>query len=209
VIIIDDIEQGTPEWDRLRIGNPGASSMSRIITTKGKPSASADKYLLELFDEIILDRKTPTYSSNRMKEGILYESDSRDWYEFDNNVEIQQVALCYKDDRKLFHISPDGIFPEVKRGWETKDALPHIQDERLKDHARGGKSFLMQHFVQAQTSLYVTDYDSWVLRSYCRNMPSLNLIVLPDLEFHKALEGELYKLIGKLTLMVKEYKEAA
>jgi len=40
-------------------------------------------------------------------------------------------------------------------------------------------------------------------------MPPLTLTVYPDLEFHKKLEAELYKLIGKLTLIVKEYKEAA
>ena len=204
MIIIDDIDQGTPEWDRLRIGNPGASSMSRIITTKGKPSTSADKYLLELFDEIILDRKTPTFSSYRMKEGILFENESTAHYEFMNDVEIKRVALCYKDEQRLFHVSPDGLMPDLKQGFETKDALPHIQDERLK---KG--TLPMEHFVQVQSSLYVTGYNSWVFQSYCRNMPPLTLTVEPDLEFHKKLEAELYKLIGKLTLMVKKYKEAA
>jgi hypothetical protein len=204
MIIIDDIDQGTPEWDRLRIGNPGASSMSRIITTKGKPSTSTDKYLNELFDEIILGRKTPTYSSSRMQEGLENEAESTAHYEFMNDVEIKRVALCYKDEQRLFHVSPDGLMPDLKQGFETKDALPHIQDERLK---KG--TLPMEHFVQLQSSLYVTGYQSWIFQSYCRNMPPLTLTVYPDLEFHKKLEAELYKLIGKLTLMVKEYKEAA
>ena len=203
MIIIDDIEQGSDAWNILRIGNPGASSMSRIITTKGQPSTSADKYLLELFDEIILNRKTPTFSSNRMKEGLLYENESLEDYEFRYGVEIERVALCYKDEQRLFHASPDGLINR-EIGIETKDALPHIQRERLK---KG--TLPTEHFTQVQASLYVSGYKSWIFQSYCRNMPPLTLTVYPDLEFHKKLEAELYKLIGKLTLIVKEYKEAA
>ncbi len=40
MIIVDDIKQGDPEWDKLRIGNPGASSLKTIVTTKGEPSKS-------------------------------------------------------------------------------------------------------------------------------------------------------------------------
>lgn len=201
MIIIDDIKQGSTAWDELRIGNPGASSMNRIITTKGQPSESANKYLDELFDEIILNRKTPTYSNYRMKEGILYENDSIEDYEFSHGIEIKRVALCYKDEKKLFHISPDGLIPELKQGFETKDALPHIQEERLK---KG--TLPMEHFIQLQMSLYVSEYDSWIYRSYCRNMSPLTLIVYPDIEFIKKLEGELYKLIGKLILRSKNTK---
>ena len=202
MIIIDGIGQNTPEWDKLRIGNPGASSVHRIITTKGQPSESAGKYLLELFDEIILNRKTPTYSNYRMQEGILYEDDSIKDYEFKNGIEIQRVALCYKDDKKLFHISPDGLMPELKQGFETKDALPHVQAERLEQGTLPTNAF-----SQIQMSLYVTGYDSWIYQSYCRNMPPLTLTVYPDKEFIKKLEGELYKLIGKLKLMVNKYKK--
>lgn len=206
MIIIDDIEQGTPEWDSLRIANPGASSAHRIITTKGKPSASAEKYLLELFDEAILNRKTPTYSSYRMKEGILYEASSFNHENMllaaSHGVKMTKVGLCYKDEQKLFHVSPDGIQPDFKWTLETKDGLPHIQRERLNNP----KSLYMQHFQQAQMALYVTGYEMCILKSYCENMPVVRLEIEPDLEFHKNLECELYKFVGKLQNMIKEYK---
>lgn len=204
MIIIDDIDQLSDEWNRLRIANPGASSASKIITSTGKSSSQADKYLLQLFDEAILNRKTPTFQSQRMKEGILYEDES---FNYRNAIlaaqgyELRKVALCYKDEKKLFHISPDGLCEELKQGFETKDALPHIQRERLKK----GK-LPTEHFVQVQMSLYVTEYDTWCYQSYCRNMPVLSLIIEPDLEFHKKLERELYKFCGKLQKMIKEYK---
>jgi len=206
MIIRGDIQQNTPEWDRLRIGNPGASSMNRIITSTGKPSSQADAYLNELFNEIILDRKTEGYSNKRMEEGHLYEQESIDAFQKDYQLEVQRPGICYKDEKRLFHISPDGLMPEIKWGLETKDASPHIQAERLET---GGKDLVQKYFVQVQTSLYLSEYEGWYLRSYCRNMDDVTLEIKPDLEFFKKLEAELYKFIGKLQAKVKKYQKGA
>lgn len=206
MIILNDISQNTPEWDTLRIGNPGASSMNRIITATGNPSSQAPTYLNELFNEIILGEKTKGYHNKRMRDGLLYEQDSIDAFEKDYQIDVERPGICFKDEKRLFHISPDGLIPDIEWGLETKDALPHIQDERLEDHRRGGKAFIKLHWVQVQTSLYLSGYEGWYLRSYCRNMPDLTLEIYPNLEFHKNLERELYKFVGKLQVKVKKYK---
>jgi hypothetical protein len=207
MIIIDDIEQGSPQWDELRVANIGASSAHLIITTKGEPSKSADRFLEEMFDEAILHQKLPKFSSYRMKEGLLYESESFNHRNMilsaTEGVQMRRVALCYKDERKAFHCSPDGLCEAIEQGFETKDAAPHIQRERLK---KDPKYFIAQHFQQVQMSLYVTRYKSWILQSYCRNMPPLTLTVLPDLEFHKKLEARLSWFTGTLNNMIKEFK---
>lgn len=212
MIIVDDIEQGSDQWDDCRIANIGASSAKLIITTKGEPSKSADKLLVEFANEAVLNRKTPKYSSYRMKEGLLYEDESFRHRNMvlaaSHGVQMQKAALCYKDDKKLFHISPDGLVPSIEEGFETKDALPSIQNERIRNHNAGKNGFLTEHFQQVQMSLYVTGYKRWILQSYCRNMSPLTLTVYPDLEFIKKLEAQLYLFVGKLTLMVKEFKEA-
>ena len=204
MIILWDIQQGTPQWDELRIGNPGASSMNRIITAGGKPSTQADAYLNELFNEIILNEKTPTYSNRRMEEGLLYEQESINAFQKDYQIEVGRPGICFKDEQRLFHISPDGLMPEIRWGIECKDAQPNIQAERLDT---GGKDLLQKYFVQAQMSLYVSGYEGWYLRSYCRNMDDVTLEVLPDIEFHRKLEAELYKFIGKLQAKVKKYRK--
>jgi len=207
MIILDDVVQGTPGWDELRIGNPGASSMNRIITATGKPSSQADAYLNELFNEIILGEKTPKYHNKRMDDGLIWEGESIAHFEQTYQIDVQRPGICFKDENRLFHMSPDGLMPEIRRGIETKDGLPHVQAERLENHTQGGKAFIMQHLVQVQMSLYVSGYECWYLRSYCRNMPDLTLEIYPDLEFHKKLEGELYKFIGKLQNKVKKYRK--
>src|SRR6056297_3226713 len=55
--VISDIEQGTAAWHACRIGNPGASGMSKIITSQGKASASRTKYMYQLAGELITGEK--------------------------------------------------------------------------------------------------------------------------------------------------------
>ena len=198
-MIIVDCEQNTPEWIKLRLGNPGASSMSKIITPTGKPSASADKYLDALYDEIISGEPSKNFYNTYMQKGHEREQESRDLWQMRNDIEIEKVGIVYKNEQRLFHISPDGLMPSVRWGFETKNCEPHIQRERRKAKRIDGS-----HWIQCQMSLYVTEYDAWVYQSYCRNTEPITITVYPDLEFIKKMESELFKFIGKLMVMVKE-----
>ena len=62
MIILDD-EQGSPEWLKSRLGRPSASMFAKLITTTGKPSASADKYINDLVAEKITGRSEPLFVS--------------------------------------------------------------------------------------------------------------------------------------------------
>ena len=50
-MIILDHEQGSDEWFAARLGRPSASMFNKLITSTGKPSTSAGKYIDELVDE--------------------------------------------------------------------------------------------------------------------------------------------------------------
>ena len=49
-----DCEQGSERWHDCRLGVVTASQASRIVTPKGKPSASREDYLGELLAESLL-----------------------------------------------------------------------------------------------------------------------------------------------------------
>lgn len=202
MIIVDDIIQGSSQWHELRIGNPGGSSMNRIVTTRGEASKSQPKYMDDLIDEIILKRKLEGFSTWRMREGIEKEQDSVDAYELKHGVEVSKVGLVYKNERRLFHYSPDGLIFEREHVFETKDALPHIQKQRL-DHGK----LPTEHFVQCQTGLYVTDWGKLIFQSYCENMPTLTIEVEPDYEFLEKLDRELHMFIARMQLRLKEYRK--
>lgn len=202
MIIIDSCEQGSPKWDQLRIGNPGASSFKKIVTTKGFPSKSRQEYLYELAGEVITGKKTNGYSNAHMEEGMVMEQDSRSMYEFLNDVDITQVALCYKDELKKYHCSPDGLIIPKKKGFETKNALPKIQVARL---LKG--TLPTEHFTQVQGSMLVTGYDTWVFQSYCEGLPPLTIEVERDEGFINELEAELDSFCYDLAITVKKLKE--
>ena len=202
MIIIDDFPQGSDEWNEARVGNPGASSFHRIVTTKGAPSKSRQDYIYELAGEIITGRKTEGYSNQRMADGLDAESESRSYYEFMHDVEITQVALCYPNDLKRYHASPDGLILSEKAGFETKDAIPKVQAKRLDK----GK-LPTEHFTQCQGGLLVTGYDYWVFQSYCSGMPTLTLRVERDETFIAKLKEELERFVYDLDQTVKKIKQ--
>ena len=202
MIIVDDIEQGSDAWHLARIGNPGASSFSQIVTTTGAPSKSATKYCYELAAEIIKGEKAESYTNASMEEGLLMEQESRSLYELHHDIDIVQVALCYPDERKLYHCSPDGLMPELKRGFETKNAKGSVQVERL---LKG--TLPTEHFTQVQGSLLVTGYETWVFQSYSRGLPALTLLVERDEKFIDKLRSALEAFCQELAFTVRRIKE--
>lgn len=199
-MIAIDVKQGSPEWHQLRIGNPGASQMHKLITPSGSLSKQADEYLSQLVREKVTGEFNSYYNEN-MRRGVEREIYSIKDYEFKHGVSITRVGIIFKDERKLFHCSPDGMIG-LDTGFETKDALPHIQERRLK---RG--TLPKRHFVQIQASLYITGCKSWVFRSYCEGMPALDIIVEPDKLFYVKLESALYGFVGRLHNIL-DFKEA-
>lgn len=202
-MIIVDCRQNTPEWDALRLDNPGASGASRIIKPNGEQSGSFNKYVIEMADNIIDGKAEDTYYSRDMQKGHEREQESRSDWESDNDIEIQQVGLIFKDENRYCHISPDGIMPDIKWGFETKNAKASVQYGRLKKQTVEGA-----HWIQCQMSLFVTSYECWVYQSYCRGMETLTINVYPDLEFIKKLEAGLMNFIGQVRNLVKEYRRA-
>lgn len=212
MIIIDEFEQNTEQWDLARLGNPGASQFSQIVTSKGVPSDSRTGLLKDLAGEILTGRPASSFNSWKMKKGLANEAESRRWYEWKNDVEIIQVAMCYPDKQKMYHCSPDGLMPDIKKGFETKDhtETPRLQIERLE---KG--TIESQHWIQCQGSLLVTGYDSWIYQSFCKGKsplkPSpkpLTIEVFPDWRFLAKLQTELESFCFSLAILVKKLKEA-
>jgi len=108
-MIIVNCEQGSHEWFSARLGKPSASRISAVITSKGKPTASAARrtYALELVAERITERITEHYVSAAMERGKELEAQARVWYEI-THAPVQQVGFCVADGG-LTGCSPDGL----------------------------------------------------------------------------------------------------
>jgi len=199
-IIIDSYKQHDKEWYDALLGNPGASNFGKILTSTGKVSTQRQDYLYRLAGEVISGRREESFTSYRMQQGTEKESESRMVYEMENEVEIRQVALVYKDERKLAHSSPDGLIGE-NGGFESKDAKFTVQIKRLLD----GK-MVTEHIPQCQGGLYICEREYWIFRSYCSGLPSLDIKVYRDEVYISRLEEEIEKFSYELAILVNKLK---
>jgi hypothetical protein len=199
MVIINDIIQGSPEWLKLRLGVPSASNFDKIVTTKGERSKQREKYLYELAGEKITGERANTYKNEHMERGNEREEESRRAYEYINDVTVEQVGFCFYDEKREFGCSPDGFVCEYG-GFETKDALPHVQIERLEKGWKG-----TEHFCQVQGNLYVTGKEWWDLVSYSRGIKPIIIRIYPDDTFIRNLSIELRMFINDLNKLVERY----
>ena len=200
-IIIEDVIQGTPEWYALRLGNPGASNISKIITNKGEPSKQADDYIRQLAGEIITGQHEKTFQSIHMENGLLREANSIALFEMIMDVDVQRVALVYKDAQKKYHVSPDGLVGD-NAGIEVKCPM-------MKTHVKYllNQKLPAEYFSQVQMSLYICEREYWYFLSSYVGLPPLILKVERDKKFIDRLAAELERFTTDLALTVRKLKE--
>jgi len=200
MIIVDDVQQGTPEWMALRVGSPGASGMDKIITSTGKSSTQRQKYLYQLAGEILIGEKAGTYRSATMDRGVILEPEAREVFEFLHGP-VEQCGVIYPDERKLWHISPDGFNLENKFGLEIKSPLLHTHCEYLDK----GK-LPTEYVVQVQTSLACTGWDKWYFLSYYPGLKSLIVLVERDENLISLIKKAVEEFCFELKELVKRLK---
>lgn len=178
-IIVDrSFKQGSPEWFSARIGNPGASSLDKIITSTGKISTSRGKYLYQMAGEILAGEKAESFSNDAMNRGTELEPKAREVFSFVTGHEVEEVGLVYPDELKRWHVSPDGLLVGQKKGLEIKCPLLATHVEYLD---KG--NLPTKYKCQVQGSLLCTEYDSWFFVSYYPGIKPLIVEVERDEKF--------------------------
>ena len=199
--IVDDIEQGTPEWNAARLGNPGASNASKIITNAGAVSKQRGDYLLQLAGELVCGKQEEGFVSQAMLNGIEREAAARTLFEIIHCVEVQQVGLVYKDDRRQFHCSPDGLIGD-NCGIEIKNPMLKTHVKYLLDG-----TLPSDYFSQVQMSLYVSERETWYFMSNYDGLPPLILEVHRDEPFIKKLAKALDDFTVELSEIVEKLRK--
>lgn len=180
-----DVEQNTVEWQEARRGLPTASGFDKILTTKGEPSKQSEKYAQRLAAERVSGIIEDSYKNGYMDRGHALEDEARSFYEMYYDCAVQKVGLCYKDKKKLFACSPDGLVGE--------DGLLEIKCPISSTHVNylmNGK-LLEDYFQQVQGQLFVTGRKWCDLMSYYPGLKPLIVRVERDEAFLKNLEDKL------------------
>lgn len=200
-MIILECEQNTPEWDDARLAIPTASKFKEIMTSKGIPSKSRDAYLYRLAGEKITGKKAP----NKMPKGNAdrgheNEQESADYYQMITGADVQKVGFCFYDELRQFGASPDRLVND-DGGFETKDALPSVQLERLHKGWTGA-----EHYLQCAGCMYVTGRSWWDLQSYSAGLKTITKRFERDDAFMAKMAEQIESFLYDLKIMVNRYR---
>lgn len=158
MMVINDCEQGSPEWFRARLGIPTASEFSKIITGTGKASTQAGDYMNRLLAEWLAGEHLEAWEGNQWTErGKELEEEARSYYEMTKNVDVVQVGFVTND---IAGCSPDGLVGE-DGGVEIKGPSPGVHVSYLL-----ADKLPTIHIPQIQGSMWILDRDWWDFISY-------------------------------------------
>lgn len=199
-----EIEQGSDEWFKAKLGKPSASNASKLVTSKGEPSESLKEYAKDLAIEIFTGKPASDWSGNRYTDyGNEMEPESRADYELLTGYEVEQVAFI-TDDHERYLCSPDGLVGK-NGGCEFKNK-PKLHIDTLIYWKKYGKP-PTDYIPQLQMSLFVSQREWWDIYYYSPDLPCLKVTVEPDLKLHKALEMQLAEVIHERDKIVKLLEE--
>ena len=125
---IHDVQQGSDEWKRLRLG--------KITGTRIKDALGANN--LKLVDELIAETvsdeiEEDAYLSASVQRGKEYEPIAIKAYEEVRGCRVKRIGFVTSKQRPWLGLSPDGCIVEERRGLEIKcpDTDTHVRYIRM------------------------------------------------------------------------------
>ena len=190
-MITHDVAQGELAWMQLRLGMPTASRADSLVTPRTrKPSGGRARYRAELLAEWMLGQPLDDGSSGFMQRGTDMEDDARRWYEFEGDVEVEQVGFVTRDDGEA-GCSPDGlVLSEGLLEIKCPSALQHVQ-YMLGDEP--------DYLGQVNFQMYITDRAWADVLSYHPELPPVVYRVKRDETYISLLVPVLDEFIGRLS----------
>ena len=201
MIIEDTFNQHDPEWFDARLDSIGGTGISKIITSKGERSKSREDFLTDKASQIITRKSKPIFPTYEMTWGAENEPNARKVFEFIKDIELSECAMIFNDDRRNWHISPDGYNEDLKVGFEVK--CP-----QLKEFMKTKKEDKLptKHILQVQTSLALTGWDSWWFMSYFPELKPFMIEVGRDEDLIRIIKIEVQMFINDLTKLINQVR---
>jgi len=193
--IINDLEQGSEEWLKVRMGKATASGFSNLITSTGKRSTSLPKYAMTLAAETLMGKPEESFKSGWMERGNELEPLARAWYEFQTDIIIEEVGFIASDCGH-YGCSPDGLSPGSGLELKCPKAETHIGyliDQKVPTTYK----------AQVQGCIWVAERDQWDFASFHPSLPPFLLTVGRD-DAYIAQLADLVREVTELKLDILE-----
>lgn len=198
-MIVHDMEQGTDEWFAVRRGLPTSSQFATIMANGrgGAPSKTRQTYMYKLAGELLTGDPMDNFTNHHMERGHEMEPDARRYYEFMEDVQVEQIGFitnfgagCSPDG----HVGKDGM-------TEIKTKLPHLLLPILE-----ADKFPEEHKAQCQGQLWVAERE-WVdMICYWPKMPTLIKRAYRDEPYIKTISEAVAQFNDELNELVEKYQ---
>lgn len=170
--ILDEVEQGSDEWLRVRLGIPTASNFA-IVLRDGVESKTRDEYMRKLAGELLTGVPSEggrKFVTAAMQRGTDMEPEALAHYERTTfGVELERVGFVRRKlpSGRYAGASPDALKAKRKQGVEIKTMAPHLMIERLER----GSGMPPEHRAQVYGTMWIGELESVDLMLYYRGMP--------------------------------------
>jgi hypothetical protein len=173
--IYHDVEQGSLEWFKLRLGIPTASCFGDIMTPKFAPREGKMLWtcIYSRLAEKISGEQLAGFGSRATEQGQLLEDEAINYWEVVNEQRPIYGGFVTTDDGKA-GCSPDALIGD-DAGLEIKCPNPETHLKYLDE------GVLPDDYVtQVYGSLWVTGRKRWHFQSYHKALPAFHLIIERD-----------------------------
>jgi putative phage-type endonuclease len=206
ILMIEKVEQGTPEWFAARLGNVTASRVADVIAkTKSGYAASRENYMAQLICERMTNTVAESFSSPAMQWGTETEPLARAAYESIADVLVDEVGYVQHPRIERAGASPDGLVGlfgllEIK----CPNTATHI-DTLISEQVP------TKHIAQIQWQMSCTGRTWADFVSFDPRLPSgLQMFVKRvefDTEYAATLEIEVVKFLAELDTKISKLNE--
>lgn len=180
-MIIHDVKQGSDQWLEIRSGIPTASRFSDILTKSGKPSDSAQRYMLTLLAERIIGHPVIEHMTMWQDRGKELEREAVAFFEFTTDTETIPVGFV-TNDAGTWGASPDRFVGE-DGVLEIKCLSEYQHVGMLLNHGKVYEA----HKVQVQGQLMVTERKTAHVLSFHPEMPPALIQIDRDEKYIESL----------------------
>jgi len=142
------VEQGTPEWHKLRIGKITSSRVADIMKSDNLKVVDALIYERSCPDDALWDAQDG-YVSEAMQWGTDHEDEAVQAYTAQTGIEMERVGFCTHKVFDYLAMSPDRLTPDRTGGVEVKcpSTKTHIRTIRMGGLPNEHKYQVLQYFL--------------------------------------------------------------
>lgn len=195
---INNVAQGSPEWQAARLGKATGSRFAEVLA--GGRGLTRKAYATQLALEIITGRPGDSFTSQAMALGTEREPLARALYEALTGNFVTEVGFC-EHERLSCGVSPDGLVDD-DGGVEIKCPRERTHAEYLSLPAEPAS-----YTAQIQGCMWVTERQWWDFVSFNPSFPANARLIVRRIERDQAYIDRLAEAVESFTGEVQSMVE--